>query len=358
MAEGSDDNEKTEDPTQRKMDEAIQRGDVARSQEVSLWFTLGAVAIIVGMAGGPAAESMVAPLRGLLEHSADLAADSGGLRRLFAATLQAVGLALAVPLALMMVAAIAGHAVQHRIVFTAEQMKPKLEKISPISGLKRLFSPEALVNFLKGLAKIVLVGAIMAAVLWPERDRLDALVTIDIAKLLTVTQSLAMTIIGATLAVMFLIAAGDFLWARHRWIKKLRMSIQEIKEEHKQAEGDPAIKAKIRQIRIERSRKRMMAAVPTATVVVTNPTHYAVALKYESGMQAPVCVAKGTDAVALRIREVAGEAKVAIVENPPLARALYATVDIDELIPEQHYRAVAEVIGYVMNLSNKRGWRN
>lgn len=325
---------------------------------MSTWFTLGAVALIIGMAGGPAMESMVAPLRGLLEHSADVAVDSGGLRRLFVAALQAVAVAVAAPLVLMMVAAIAGHLIQHPLFFSGEQMKPKLEKISPLAGLKRLFSPEALMNFVKGLLKIGLVGTIMMTVLWPERDRLEALVTIDIAKLLSVTQALSMNMIGSMLAVMFLVAAGDYLWSRHRWMQKHRMSIQEIKEEHKQSEGDPAIKAKIRQIRIERSRKRMMAAVPTATVVVTNPTHYAVALKYETGMQAPVCVAKGTDAVALRIREVARDAKVTIVENPPLARALYATVDLDEVIPEQHYRAVAEIIGYVMGLSRNRSWRS
>jgi flagellar biosynthetic protein FlhB len=136
------------------------------------------------------------------------------------------------------------------------------------------------------------------------------------------------------------------------------MSIQELKEEYKQTEGDPAVKGKIRQIRVERARKRMMAAVPTATVVVTNPTHYAVALRYDPSMQAPVCVAKGIDLVALRIRAVAEENGVAVVENPPLARALYAAVELDRMIPEQHYRAVAEVIGFVMRLKSRPSWRS
>jgi flagellar biosynthetic protein FlhB len=158
----------------------------------------------------------------------------------------------------------------------------------------------------------------------------------------------------AALAVLAGIAGLDYFLQRHRFLQRNRMSKQEIKEEFRQSEGDPQIKAKIRQIRNERSKKRMIAAVPDATVIITNPTHYAVALKYESGkMAAPVCVAKGVDALALKIREVAKENDVPIVENPPLARALHATVEVDEVIPQEHYKAVAQVIGYVMRLTGK-----
>jgi flagellar biosynthetic protein FlhB len=154
--------------------------------------------------------------------------------------------------------------------------------------------------------------------------------------------------------VLAVIAVLDYLYQRYQFFKRNRMSRQEIKEEHRQSEGDPAIKAKVRQIRQERSRKRMMAAVPDATVVIMNPTHFAVALKYESGeMAAPVCVAKGVDALALRIRAVAEENQVPVVENPPLARALYASVEVDEPVPSEHYKAVAQVIGYVMRLSGR-----
>jgi flagellar biosynthetic protein FlhB len=357
MAEEGDDSDKTEEPTQRRLEQAHEKGDVVKSQEVATFFTLGAVTLIVAMAGGPASQTLVAPLRGLIEHAGDIAMDAGGLRRLWSAIGVAIAAAVAVPVLLMLVAGVAGHMVQHRLVYSMEQLKPKLSKVSPLAGMKRLFSPESLVNFLKGLLKIGLVGATMVMVLWPERDRLDAMVTIDIASLLGIAQELSVEMLGAMLAVMFLIAAADYMWVRHRWMQRQRMSIQEIKEEHKQTEGSPEVKGKIRQIRMERARRRMLAAVPQATVVVTNPTHYAVALKYEVGMQAPVCVAKGIDEVALRIREIAAEHKVAIVENPPLARALYATVDIDELIPEQHYKAVAEVVGFVMRLKEKSRWR-
>jgi flagellar biosynthetic protein FlhB len=152
---------------------------------------------------------------------------------------------------------------------------------------------------------------------------------------------------------MTVVAALDYLFERAQWMKKQRMSIQEVKDEYKQMEGDPTVKAKLRQIRAERGRKRMMAAVPSATVIITNPTHYAVALKYEQGMGAPLVVAKGVDAVAFKIREIGQEHDIPVVENPPLARALHATVQIDEEITPEHYKAVAEVIGYVMRLKAK-----
>jgi flagellar biosynthesis protein FlhB len=198
----------------------------------------------------------------------------------------------------------------------------------------------------------------MVAVLWPRHEQMVGLVTLDVARLLPVAQDFSVAMLGAMLAAMLVIAALDFAWVRWRWMQRQRMTLQEVKEEFKQTEGDPTVKGKIRQLRMERARKRMMAAVPTATVVVTNPTHYAVALRYDSGMQAPVCVAKGLDDVALRIRALAEKSGVTVVENPPLARTLYASVDLEQMIPEEHYRAVAEVIGFVMNLKARRNWRS
>lgn len=358
MAEEGDDSDKTEEPTQRRLEQAFEKGDVVKSQEVVAFFTLGAIVLTIAMASAPASRALFGPLRGLIEHADSIALDGGGLRRLWLAVGGAIGTAIAAPLLIMVIAGIAGHMVQHRLIFTAESLKPKLSKISPMAGLKRLFSPESLMNFGKGLVKIILVGSVMGFVVWPKRALLDGLITTDLAGLLGTVKALSLDMLGAILAIMFVIAALDYFWTRYRWMQRQRMSVQEIKEEYKQTEGDPTVKGKIKQIRAERSRKRMLAAVPQATVVVTNPTHYAVALKYETGMQAPVCVAKGIDEIALRIRGIAEEHKVAIVENPPLARALYATVEVDQLVPEQHYRAVAEVIGYVMNLKKKSRWRN
>jgi len=190
----------------------------------------------------------------------------------------------------------------------------------------------------------------MCAVLWPERDRLDALVKIDPAALMGITRGLSLQLMGTVVAMLAVVATLDYLFQYRQWFERQKMSLREMKEEFKQTEGDPMVKGKIRQLRQSRMRKRMIAAVPKAAVVIVNPTHYAVALQYDKGMAAPVCVAKGVDALAFKIREVAEAHGVPIVENPPLARALHATVEIDQEIPAQHYKAVAEIIGYVMKL--------
>jgi flagellar biosynthetic protein FlhB len=240
--------------------------------------------------------------------------------------------------------------IQHRLVWSSEALQPKLSKISLGAGFKRLFSKIALANFVKGLIKLALIGAIMGVILWPKRHQLDGLVTMDPAVVLILTRTLSLDVLGAVVAVLAIIAAADYLFQYRQWHERQKMSLRELKEEFKQTEGDPAIKAKIRQLRMTRMKKRMMAAVPQASVIITNPTHYAVALQYDRGMSAPLCVAKGLDNIALKIREVAAEHNIPIVENPPLARALHATVEIDEEVPPEHYKAVAEVIGYVMRL--------
>jgi flagellar biosynthetic protein FlhB len=219
-----------------------------------------------------------------------------------------------------------------------------------MAGLKRLFSAAALVNLLKGLVKILLVGTVLTVLMWPERLRIMALNRSDVAEVLPFTLKLVLKLMGAVVAMLAVIAAGDYLFQYRRWYERQKMSLREMKEEFKQSEGDPTIKGKMKQVRQTRQRRRMIANVKKAAVVITNPTHYAVALQYERGMEAPICVAKGTDEVAMKIREVAKEHAIPLVENPPLARALHATVEVDQMIPPEHYKAVAEVIGYVMRL--------
>jgi flagellar biosynthetic protein FlhB len=232
-------------------------------------------------------------------------------------------------------------------------MKPKFSKVSPGAGFKRIFGKQAAANFAKGLFKVIALGAVMAAILWPERHRLEAMVRFDPAAIMGVTTGLTLKLMGAVVAMLAVVAIADYFFQYRQWFERQKMSLQEMKEEFKQSEGDPHIKGKIRQLRQQRMKKRMMAAVPNASVIITNPTHYSIALRYERGMPAPICVAKGVDAIALKIREVAGKHDIPIVENVPLARALHATVEIDEEIPVEHYHAVAEIIGYVMGL--KRG---
>jgi flagellar biosynthetic protein FlhB len=351
MAGERDDTEQSEDPTQKRLDEALERGDVVKSQEVNTWFIIAGATLILLAFSGPMGGGITTTLRGLLANSHAIRVDGRGFLGLVDKLGFEVIAATAMPLLLLMLAGLIGNMIQHRLVWTAEPLKPKLSKISPVAGLGRMFSKQALANFAKGLVKLGLVGGIMVALMWPERHRLDALVGTDPAALLPLTQSLSLGMLGAVVAVLALIAAADYLFQYRQWFERQKMSVRELKEEFKQTDGDPMIKAKFRQIRLTRMRKRMMAAVPTASVVITNPTHFAVALRYERGMNAPLCVAKGTDLIARKIRAVAAEHGIPIVENPPLARALHGTVEIEQEIPPEHYQAVAEVIGYVMRLN-------
>jgi flagellar biosynthetic protein FlhB len=222
-----------------------------------------------------------------------------------------------------------------------------------MGGLGRLFSKRNVVELFKGLAKMSLVGAVAAVLMTPGFHWIENLVTADINMLMPALLLLVVKLLGGVIAVLCVLAAADFYYQKYEFIKSLKMTKQEVKDEFKQMEGDPDIKNAVRKIRKKRAQERMMAAVPTATVVVTNPTHYACALKYDQTMNAPVLVAKGVELVALRIIDKARENFIPVVENPPLARTLYATVEVDDEIPREHYKAVAEVIGFVMRLKKR-----
>ncbi|MBM3526920.1 MAG: flagellar biosynthesis protein FlhB [Alphaproteobacteria bacterium] len=349
------DTDRTEDPTQKRLEDAHNRGDVVKSQEVSTWFVLAGGALVIAAFSGSMGGGLNTTFRGLLSNSYQIPVDGRSLIAIAGRLELEVLAVLGVPLLLLMIAAAFGNIVQHRLVWSGESLKPKLSKISPLAGLKRMFSKQALANFAKGLVKLVVIGAVMTALLWPQRHRLETLVATDILGSLSLTRSLAVDLMLAVIAILALVAAGDYLFQYRQWFERQKMSMREIKEEFKQTEGDPLVKGKIRQLRQSRMRKRMMAEVPNASVVITNPTHYAVALKYERGMNAPLCVAKGVDALALRIRDVAKEHSVPVVENPPLARALHAAVDVEDEVPPEHYKAVAEIIGYVMKMQRGIG---
>jgi flagellar biosynthetic protein FlhB len=327
MADESDTSDKTEDPTQKRLDDAHERGDVAKSQEINTWFVIAGGTLVLSTFSGSIGGGILMPLRNLIAKSWMIHTDGASLLLLAQSLAYMLMAALGVPFLMLALAAIAGNMVQHRLVWSAESLKPKFSKISPGAGAKRIFGKQAVANFAKGLFKvIVLLGA---------------------------TTSMTVHLLGAVVAMLAVVAIADYLFQYRTWFERQKMSLQEMKEEFKQSEGDPHIKGKLRQLRQARMKKRMMAAVPKASVIITNPTHYAVALSYERGMSAPVCVAKGIDTIALKIREIAGKHDIPIVENVPLARALYASVDIDDEIPVEHYHAVAEIIGYVMGL--KRG---
>jgi len=353
MADDNDPESKTEDPTQKRLEEALERGDVAKSQEINTWFVIAGGTLVISTFSGSIGGGLLMPMRNLIANSWMIRTDGKSLIALAQQLEFAVIAAVGVPLLMLALAAIAGNMLQHRLVWSGESLKPKLSKISPGAGFTRIFGKQAAANFLKGIGKLIALGAVMTMILWPERYRLEAMVRLDPSAMLGVTTTMVVHLLGAVVAALAIVAIADYLFQYRSWFQRQKMSLQEIKEEFKQSEGDPHVKAKIRQLRQQRSKKRMMAAVPKASVIITNPTHFSVALSYERGMSAPICVAKGVDNLAFKIREIARQHDIPIVENVPLARALYATVEIDEEIPVEHYHAVAEIIGYVMGL--KRG---
>src|SRR3954464_12706500 len=354
MADDTDD--KTEDPTQKRLDDALEKGDVAKSQEVNTWFIIAGGTLILSTFSGSVGSGILTPMRALVANAGQLRTDGTALLALGNTLSYAVLGAIGVPLLMLALAAIAGNMIQHRLVWSSESLKPKFSKVSPGAGLKRIFGKQAVANFAKGVFKLIALGAVMMAVLWPERHRLESFLMFEPTAILGVTTNLTLQLMGAVVAMLAAVAIADYFFQYRQWYQRQKMSLQEIKDEFKQSEGDPHIKGKIRQLRHQRMKKRMMAAVPRASVIITNPTHYAVALRYERGMPAPICIAKGIDAIALKIREVAGKHDIPIVENVPLARALHASVDIDDEIPVEHYHAVAGIIGYVMGL--RRGVSN
>lgn len=354
MAEDTDDSQKTEEPSQKRLDEAREKGNVANSKEINHWFMIGAGTLFVTTFAPQTLIDIQRLILPFIEQPDAIPTDLDHLRRIMLSLFGQLLLACMLPIAVVVVAAIACGFVQHGFMASAESIMPKLEKISPLAGMKRLFSGQSIAEFVKGLVKLAIVATVGTMLLSPLIGQLAAITTMEMTEVMALTKSLSARLMIGVLSVMTVIAGMDFLYQRFAHLKKLRMSRQELKDEFRQSEGDPMVKGRLRQIRMERARRRMMAAVPQSDVVITNPTHFSVALKYVSGeMSAPRVVAKGADEVAFRIREVAKAHDVPIVENPPLARGLFAAVDIDEEIPPEHYKAVAEVISYVMKLKRR-----
>lgn len=350
-----DKDQKTHDPTDKKLEDARAKGDVASSPEMRHAVMFGGAIIVIGGLGSAAFMQLGAMLTAMWGHAEAYKLEPEGASAFATGVTVRTGAALSPLLGLLLALAFLTMFVQGRPTLSWTRVTPKWSKLSPWSGLQRLFGGRAWVEFAKTLAKVLLVGTIAFSLLSPKAVALDQLIGAGPERIGQVASEIVLTLVKAVAILVAAIALADFVYQRRSFLQRMRMSLQEIKDEHKQSEGDPKIKAKIRQIGMQRVKKRMMAAVPTASVIVTNPTHYAVALKYDHGsMNAPVVVAKGVDAIALKIREIAKGAAVPIVESPPLARALYAAVEIDHPIPTQHYAAVAEIIGYVMRLAKKQ----
>jgi flagellar biosynthesis protein FlhB len=354
VAEDQDKSQQTEEPTQKRLDQAREQGDVVKSTEVTAFILLGGATLAIAIFGKYTAVGLARTLTMFLEQPDSMGVDGASLSVMMHALLPRIAIALMPIFAVIVAAALAGHLLQARPGFALDKIVPDLSKLSPLAGFRRLFGVEGWMNLLKGLVKMAIVGIAIWTQLWPERGGLESILDQSTAGVVGDMSRLLFKVLAASLVTLGVIAGFDYFWQRMRWLSRNRMSKQDIKEEYRQNEGDPVIKSKIRALRQERAKKRMMTAVPQATVVIANPTHFAVALKYESGkMAAPVCVAKGVDALALRIRAVAEENDVPVVENPPLARALHAAIEIDEPVPPEHFKAVAQVIGYVYRLQGK-----
>lgn len=354
MAEG-DDQEKTEDPTSKKLQEAFEKGNVPFSREVGSFLMLFLLALIVASY----APGILRATRNLLIHfiadADNIPVDKTGVSILFRQLAFGGLTVIIVPLLGSIIVALAAGFLQNGIVLSAESIKPKLSKISPIAGLGRIFSMKTVVEFIKNIIKISIVGTVAFLAVYPELHNLNQLPNETAEAILFFLAKLATRLTVGIAIAMFFIALFDLLYQRFQHIKSLRMTKQEIKDEYKQSEGDPVIKQRLRALRQEKAKQRMMAEVPKSDVVITNPTHFAVALSYRPAEhKAPVVVAKGQDLIALRIKEIAEENDVPVVQNPPLARALFASAEIEEEIPLIHYEAVAKIISYVYQLKGKR----
>jgi len=356
MADGDDDKEqKTEQPTQKRLDEALKKGNIPVSKEVANFFILSVLAATVAWSTPAMFRSTGRLLAPLLANAHTLPADANGLGHLLLdIILKAMGI-IAIPILLGIVAVLSASFLQNGFVVSSEPVMPKMSRLSPLEGIKRMFSMRSVVELIKSLLKIGIVGYVAFLAVYPELNSIKRLPNSNTEAMLLFLLMVASRMTLGVAIAMFVIAILDTVYQRFQYFKSLRMTRQEIKDEYKQSEGDPMIKMRLRRLRMERAKNRMMTNVPKSDVVITNPTHFAVALQYDPAtMKAPKVMAKGQDLVALKIREIAEANKIPIVENPPLARALFAAANIDEEIPTSQYEAVAKIISYIYQLKGKR----
>ena len=345
---------KTEEPTGKRLAEAKQKGQVAKSMEIGHWATLMAAAgSIVAIA--PWMMRKITALSANFISDAHLyPMDFEHLHLLFLHVSGEMALILAPVSLLFLVVALVTSFLQVGWSFSWEKIEPKFSALSIFAGAKRLFGLRAVTEFVKGVTKIGVVGTAFMFVAIPHLKDIELMPFFTIDAMLARLNDLTLVFIIVAASIMTILAAADFAYQKFDHHQSLMMTKQEVKDEHKHSEGDPAVKRRIAQVRMERAQARMMSAVAKADVIITNPTHYAVALTYDmDNMAAPKLVGKGVDHIAKKIRELAEENKIPIVENPPLARAIYASVEIDQEIPQKYYQAVAEVISYVFRLTGR-----
>lgn len=352
--EENDDSSKTEDPTPKKLEEARKKGQVPISREINNWVMLSAGTLVVLAMGPQMMQDITVLLRSYIGQSYEFPEMPGGMQFAVIEALMEVLKIMALPLLFLLLAAFVGPFIQVGPLFAPEIISMDISKISPAKGWARLFSMKSIMEFVKGILKLGIVTAVGFIILKPYFGNMDHMVGLPIPVAMDETKIMITKLLIGILVVLFIVSVLDLLYQRHEHMTKMRMTKQELKDEYRQSEGDPMVKSKLRQLRQQKAQQRMMQAVPTADVVITNPTHYSVALKYDPDQDdAPKVVAKGVDELAMRIRETAREHDVIILPNPPLARVLFDQVEVDESVPAEHYKAVAEIISYVFRMRGK-----
>ncbi len=349
MADDKD--SKTEEPTPKKISDAHEKGDYASSQELRHVLALIALLFLIWAVAESSSRDLRVLLGTYLGNIHNISSDGGGILQAMSELVANVFYIIIFPLSCFLVAGIMATRLQHQIKLTPKKIKIDISKLSLAKGIKKVISVSQILELVKSIFKLIIIGSVVLIVVWPEFKNLETMPGVPISSSMVLLLDLLFKIIFGILLAVIAITILDYVHKHKEYMKKLRMTKQEVKDEYKQAQGDPKIKAKLAQIRFDKARARMMQAVPEADVIITNPTHYAIALEYKhETMDVPVLLAKGVDATAMRIREVAEEHKIAIIENAPLARALYATVELGEEIPPDHYKVVAEIIGHVLKL--------
>jgi flagellar biosynthetic protein FlhB len=351
MAETSDQESKTEEPSEKKIRDALEQGKIPVSREASIFASMAALMVIQSFLIGPGVQQLVPTLKSLLD-------DPDGFRLNTAADAQnlltVVGLQtmrFMLPLVIIMIVfGLAASLLQNAPRLVLDRIQPNFSRISPAQGWSRIFGTQGLVEFAKAVFKLVSVGLVVGFVLRSSEARAFEAMFADPVALPEMILTIAMRVVSAICVTTIVLVALDLAWARFHWRRELRMTTQELKDEHKQAEGDPLIKARLRSLARDRSRQRMIASASKASLVIANPTHYAVALRYRRDENsAPLVLARGMDAIALKIRAVAEENNIPVIENKALARALYEAVQVDQVIPGEFFRPVAEIIYFLQS---------
>ena len=353
MSDTDDKDSKTEAPSDKKVRDAIEKGNIPFSREAPMFASILGILLVLAFAARSTTKALTEKLSLFVNRPEDFRLESGAdAAALIHAVALEVGQFLIPTIAILAGCSLAASILQNVPSIVTERIRPQWNRISPASGWKRIFGRQGLVEFLKSLFKFGTVSLVSLLLLKSEQYKVLNAMLSDPSLLPELMLTMAMRLVSAIAIATIVLVAADLLWARFKWHSDLKMTKQEVKEEYKQMEGDPMVKARMRSLAQDRSRKRMLAAVPKATFVIANPTHFAIAMRYErSEANAPIVVAKGKDLIALKIREIAEASGVPVIEDKPLARSMYDHVEIDRMIPPDFYKAVAQILFYILTRS-------